>query len=191
MIAGPVFPLHQCQQRAVKDEQKQISISNQHIRVARWRVFNFAQVPFQCMLGIRSNSVLNSKKTCLQNVLIFKKNLFTIWNRTRNLLNASQSVALPIELYGCSFQWNVARVFSTSSSSSSFRMQADHRIDSQWQTWRRRMMVFDVRQLMCWCWQSQVSYSVTDSWIDRQMDRQTDRISVLYRYWAVLGYLSL
>jgi len=36
-----------------------------------------------------------------------KKNLFTTW----------KSVALTIEIYGCGFQWNVARVFSTSSSS--------------------------------------------------------------------------
>ena len=28
-----------------------------------------------------------------------------------------KSVALPIELYGCGFRWNVARVFSTSLSS--------------------------------------------------------------------------
>ena len=73
MTAGLAFPLQQCQQCAVKDEQKQISVSNQHIRVARWRVFNFAQVPFRCVLGMGSNSELNSKKMCLQNVLIFKK----------------------------------------------------------------------------------------------------------------------
>ena len=30
-----VFPLHQCLQRAVMNEQKQLSISNQHIRVPR------------------------------------------------------------------------------------------------------------------------------------------------------------
>jgi len=37
----PVFPLHQCLQRAVMNEPKQLSISNQHIRVPRRSAFNF------------------------------------------------------------------------------------------------------------------------------------------------------
>ena len=45
--------LHQCLQRTVKNEPKQLSISNQHIRVPRWRAFNFA---LRCVLGMSSNS---------------------------------------------------------------------------------------------------------------------------------------
>jgi len=56
-----VFSLHQCLQRAVMNERKQLSISNQHIRVPRWRAFNFAQVPFWCVLGMPSNSVIKSE----------------------------------------------------------------------------------------------------------------------------------
>ena len=36
-----IFSLHQCLQRAVKNKQKQLSISNQHVWVSRWCVFNF------------------------------------------------------------------------------------------------------------------------------------------------------
>ena len=37
-------------------QTKQISISNQHNWVPRWRTFNFAQDPFRCVLGMPSNS---------------------------------------------------------------------------------------------------------------------------------------
>ena len=37
-----------CLQCAVKNKWKQISISNHHSQVPRWRVFNFAHVPFRC-----------------------------------------------------------------------------------------------------------------------------------------------
>ena len=40
-----------------------------------------------------------------------------------------KSAALPIELYDCGFRWNAAQVFSTSSSSTRCRMQADHHIN--------------------------------------------------------------
>ena len=47
--------------RAVMNEPKQLSISNQHIRVPRRHAFNFAQVPFRCMLVMPSNSVINAE----------------------------------------------------------------------------------------------------------------------------------
>ena len=140
-----VFPLHQRLQHAVKDKQKQISISNQHIRVPRWCAFKFAQVLFQCVLGMRNNSVVkaNSKKHVCKKYWYSKKK--TVYHLDLNLRPPEcKSVALPIELYGCGFQWNVARAFSTSSSSSGCRTQVDHCIDSWWQTWRRTMMDF-------WC----------------------------------------
>ena len=55
-----IFPLRQCFQRAVMNEPKQLSISNQHIRVPRWHAFNFAQVPLRYVLGMRSNSVVKT-----------------------------------------------------------------------------------------------------------------------------------
>ena len=73
-----VFPLHQCLQRAVMNEQKQLSISNQQIRVPRRRAFNFAVVPFRCVLVMPSNSVIKAefkKKTCMQKVLICEKKI--------------------------------------------------------------------------------------------------------------------
>ena len=89
-----VFPLHKCLQHAVMNERKQLSISNQHIRVPRKHAFNFAQVPFRCVLVMPSNSVINAelkKKNVYAKVLIFEtKNLFTSWIRTRDLLNASR-----------------------------------------------------------------------------------------------------
>ena len=57
-----------------------------------------------------------------------KRNLFSSWIRTPDLLNASQFV-LPIEPYSCGFQWNVARVFSTSSSSTRCIITAFTRCD--------------------------------------------------------------
>ena len=42
-----------------------------------------------------------------------------------------KSAALPIELYGCGFRWNVARVFSTSLSSTCCSTQSDHCFNSQ------------------------------------------------------------
>jgi len=130
-----VFPLHQCLQHAVMNEPRQLSISNQHIRVPRRHVFNFAQVPFRCMLVMPMLSMLNFLKCVRKSIDFRKKYLFTSWLRTHNLLNA-----LSIEPYGCGFQWNVAWVFSTSLSSNGCRTQADYRIDSRWQTWSWRMM---------------------------------------------------
>ena len=151
-----VFSLYQCLQRTVKNEQKQISISKHHSWVPRWRAFNFAQVLFRCVLEMPSNSAIKAGllKTCIQKVLIFeKKNLVNSWIWTHDL----KSVALTIEPYGCGFWWNVARVFSSSSSSTCCRTQSDHRITSWWQTWRGRMMGYSVRQLIWRCWQSQAS----------------------------------
>jgi len=74
----PVVSLHQCLQRAVMNKQKQLSISNQHIRVPRWCAFNFAQVPSRSVLILPSNNdaKLTFKKTCLQNIWNFWKNMF-------------------------------------------------------------------------------------------------------------------
>ena len=112
------------------------------------------------------------------------------------------SAALLIELYGCGFRRNVARIFSTSSSSThtlvsrgqtlsarasqraekvwpreTTHTQADHNINSRWQTCRRRMMG------LCsglWCWAVDVSMSAVLVPSPRRLigvtDRRTDRI---------------
>ena len=71
--------LHQCLQHALKDKQKQISISNQHFQVPRWSAFNLVQVPFQCMFGMPSESVMKIKvqKMCMQKVQVSNKKKFT------------------------------------------------------------------------------------------------------------------
>ena len=132
-----------CLQCTVKNEQKQLSISNQHIWVPRWHAFNFAQVPFQCVLGMPVTVVskLNLKKKCVCIKYWFskrkKKELFTSQIRTQ--MQVSRTT------HRCGFRWNVARVFSNSSSSTHCRMQPDHCINSRWQTWSRTMMGL-------WCW---------------------------------------
>jgi len=55
------LPSIQCLQRTVMNEQKQLSISNRHIRVPSRRAFNFAQVPFRCVLVMPSNSVIKAE----------------------------------------------------------------------------------------------------------------------------------
>jgi len=174
-----VFSLHQCLQRTVKNEQRQLSISNQHIRVPRWHAFSFAQVPFWCVLGMPSNSgikaELKKKNTCVQKVLIFDKT--AVHQLDLNPWPPEcKSFALPIELYGCGFQWNVAWVFSNSSSSTHCRMQSDHHINLQWQTWSRRMMGLWFKKVNVG-WPRWV-IGVTDG----QTDRHTDNFSALYMW---------
>jgi len=72
-----VFSLHQYLQRAVMNEWKQLSFSNHHSRVPRWRAFNFAQVPFWCVLGMPSNRTIKAefKKVLYAKVLIFEKKI--------------------------------------------------------------------------------------------------------------------
>ena len=67
------------------------------------RAFNFAQAPFQCVLGMPSNSAIKAVfyKTCMQKVFIFKQ---SVHQQDLNLRPPEcKSAALPIELYGCSF----------------------------------------------------------------------------------------
>ena len=131
----PVFPLHQCLQRAVMNEPKQLSISNQHIWVPRLCVFNFAQfdVCLECEVTVLSKLI--SKKRVCKSIDIQKKK--AVHHMDSNPRPECKSVALPI---GCGFWWNVARVFSTASSSTCCRTQSDHHIHSRGQTWSRRMM---------------------------------------------------
>ena len=95
------------------------------------------------MLGMPSHSKHASKR-CYQSWVL--KNVFAksidIYSKKKTVhsldsnprLPECKSAALTIELYGCGFRWNVARVFFV------FKWQADHRTDSWWHTWRRRMM---------------------------------------------------
>jgi len=79
-----VFSLHLCLKRTVKNEQKQISISNHYSRVLRWCAFDFAQVPFWCVLGMPSNSAI--KAGLQKNVYgkkIFEKKVLTAWQTDR------------------------------------------------------------------------------------------------------------
>ena len=131
MIAvPPVFPLHQCLQCTVKNERKQISISNHHSQFPRWCAFNFAQVLFRCVL-VPSNSAIKAKfkKNLYAKSIDFqkkKKNLFTSWIQACNL-NASQ-LLYPLSYLCCGFRCIFAQVFSTSSSPTRCRMPADHHI---------------------------------------------------------------
>ena len=137
ILSTPVPSTH-CKEQ----KKKQLSINNQHIRVPRWCAFNFAQVLFQCMLGMPSNSGIKAefKKNVHERVLIFGKKACspaaTSWMQVIHTTHWA--------IWLC-FRWNVARIFSTSSSSTHYRTQSDHRINSQWQTWSWRMMGL-------WCW---------------------------------------
>ena len=93
-----VFPLHQCLQRAVMNEPKQLSISNQHIRVPRRRAFNFAVVPFRCVLVCQATvlSKLNFKNVYAKSIDFRKKK--SVHQRDSNPRPPEcKSVALPIE----------------------------------------------------------------------------------------------
>ena len=178
----PVFSLHQCLQRTIKSKWKQMSISNQHIWVPRWCVFNFGQVPFWCMLGRPSNNAVKAEFQCKKyNFSTTTKNLFTTWIWTHDLLNASQ-LHYPLSYLRCGFQWNVARVFSTSSSSSC-RMQADHHINSRWQTWSKRIMCL-------WCYAvDMLMLAVPGELSAWQTDRQTDKRFSALSYSTVVLYV--
>jgi len=67
---------------------------------------------FECEVTVLSK--LNSKKRVCISIDIQKKNVHHLDSDPRP--PECKSVALPIEPYGCGFQWNVAQVFSTSSS---------------------------------------------------------------------------
>ena len=138
-----VFPLHKCLQHAVMNERKQLSISNQHIRVPRWHAFNFAQ------------SKLNFKKRVCKKYWFSKKKK-SVHQLDSNPLPPECKSVVPIEPYGCGF-W--AWIFSTSSSSTA----AEHNLIT---TFSRNdklevggWWVYDVRQLICRC---RLVNSVTD-----------------------------
>jgi len=130
-----VFSLHhgQCLQHAVMNNKAAFN--------SRWRAFNFTQVSFRCVLVMPSNSVIKAeflKNVYAKSIDLQKKNVYQLDSNLRP--SECNSVILPIEPYGCGFRWNVAQVSSTSSSSIYCRMQSDHRINSWWQTWSRKMM---------------------------------------------------
>ena len=160
------------------NEPKQLLISNHHIRVPRRRAFNFAQVPFRCVLVMPSNSVINAevkKKTCTQKYWFSKK--ISVHHLDSNPRPPEcKSVAL---LIGYGFRWNVARVFSTSSSSTRCKTQSYHRINLRWQTWSRRMMGL-------WCQTVDMSMLAVPreltAWrTDGQTDRRTAFQLFIYR----------
>jgi len=78
----------------VKNEQRQISISNHHSRVPKWRTFDSAcfDACLECQVTVLSK--LDFKRMCMQKVLIFEKKVLTSWIRTCDLLTLA---ALPIE----------------------------------------------------------------------------------------------
>ena len=82
MTAVPCFPSTPVPSICCKGQTKQLSISNQHVRVSRWSAFNFTQVSFQCVLGMPSNTGNQSwilKKHVCKKYWFSKKNLFTNW----------------------------------------------------------------------------------------------------------------
>ena len=103
-------------------------------------MFKFPDEVHSILLKSHFNACLESqKRVCKMYWFSEKKSIHQLDSNPQP--PECKSVALPIEPYGCGFRWNVARVFSTSSSSTRCRTQSDHRIHSQWQTsWSRRMM---------------------------------------------------
>jgi len=137
----PVLPLHQCLQRAVMNEPKQLSISNPHIRVPRRRAFNFIQVPFRCVLVMPSNSVINAE--------VKKK-------RVRKSIGFQKKICSPLGFepatswmqVSCSTLWAIWLWFSMECCSSFLHFFVFNPLqntilsphNSRWQTWSRRMM---------------------------------------------------
>jgi len=153
-----VFPLHQCIQRTVMNEQKQLSISSQHIRVPRRRAFNFAQVLFRCVLVMPSNSVIKAEflKTFMQKVLIYEKKICSpgIW--TRNLLNASQLLYLlshmAVVFDGMLLEFSLLlRLQPAAERNPITAFTCGDKLEVGW--W----WVYDVRQLICRCQRFQAS----------------------------------
>ena len=166
-----VFSLHQYLQRAVMNERKQLSFSNHHSRVPRLCLISLKSrfdVRLECQVIVLSK--LNFKKMCMQKVLIFEKTKIC---SPAGFEPECKSVALPIEPYGCGFGWNVARVFSTSSSMLITAFTHGDKLEVG------RWWVYDINQLICRCGQSHVSY---------QRDERTDGRFYIYRiedrYWA-------
>ena len=75
----------------VMNEPKQLSVSNQHIRVPRLRALKFRfDVCLECEVTVVSK-LISKKRVCKSIDSLFKKkNLFNTWIRTCDLLNASQ-----------------------------------------------------------------------------------------------------
>ena len=148
-----VFPLHLCLKCAVKNDLKKISVSNYHSQVPRWRAFNFAQGPVWWVLGMPSNSPIDQTwtlKTCMQKVLIFEKQKKSAHQLDSNPWPPEcKSTALPIELYGCGFWWNVAQILRLQPSAECKLISSDKLEVGGW-------CVYGVRQLICRFQQSQV-----------------------------------
>ena len=124
--AVTVFSLHQCLKRAVMNEQKQLSISNHHSWVPRWRAFNFAQVLFRS-LCLECQVTVLSKLTCMQKVLILKKICST----------AGFEPATSWMPVSCTTNWVIdAVVVSVEcclvSFSTFYRGQTEHRMSLRW-----------------------------------------------------------
>ena len=141
-------PCLQCSQHNVKNKQKQILISNQHIWVPRWCAFNFVQILSWCMFGMPSNSgsKLNNN-TCRQKLWFLKKNLLTAWNWTHDLLNASTHLATSSVVYsGMLLEFSpLLHLQSTAEWKLIISLTCGDilKVEGQW--------VCAVRQL-CWCW---------------------------------------
>ena len=154
-----VFSLHMLQS-TVKNKLKQISISNHHNLVPRWRAFNFTQVPLWCVLGMPSNSAIKARllKHVCKKYCFSRKKVFTSWIQTRDLLNTSQL------LYPLSY---VAVVFDGMLLNFSLLLWLQPATECKLITTLTRgdkleggWWVCDVKQLICRCRQSQAC--VTD-----------------------------
>jgi len=161
------------------NERKQLSISNQHIRVPRWCAFNFAPVQFQCMLGMPSNSDIKvefQKPYMQKKYWSSEKKLFTSWIRTHHLLNASQ-LLYP---FGCGFDGMLLEFSpllrlqpaAERNLITAFTRSDKLEVGGWW--------VYVVRQLIYRCRQSQASYR-SDGRTDRQTDGRTDFQLYIYR----------
>ena len=134
-----------------------------------------------------SNSVikaeLKKKKTCMQKVLIFEKNLFTSWIWIWDLLNASQ-LLYPLSHMAVVFNGMLLKF----SPLLCLQPAAEHNLITALTRSDKReaggWWVYDVRQLMCCYEQSQVSYwhdGRTDRQIDGRIDRRTAFQLYIYR----------
>ena len=154
--------------------QKNVLQKGQHIWVLRWRVFNFAQALFQCMPSnwITVVSKLNFiQRNVFAKSMIFEKNSVHLDSNPWPL--ECKLAALPIELFvlwfsmECCLSFFHFFVFNLLWNATTLT----HGDKLGW--W-----VYGIRQLNCWCRQSQVSYR-HGRWIDGQTDGQVCIYSLL------------
>jgi len=153
----PVFPLHQCLQCAVMNKPKQLSISNQHIWVPGWHLFNFAQVLVWCMLGMPSNSAIKAglyKNVYAKSIDFRKKSVHQLDSSLRPQVNCSTHWAtyMAVVFDGILLEFfPLHRLQPTAECKLATALTCGDKLEGG------RWWVYGVRQLLWQCWQSLAS----------------------------------